>query len=64
MPFRRNAIATPKRAMSSPATAGPTMRAVLKMIEFSATALGRSGRPTRSVTKDWRAGMSTARPRP
>ena len=64
MPFRKNAVATPKRAMSSPATAGPTMRAVLKTIEFSATAFGRSGRPTRSVTKDCRAGMSTARPRP
>ena len=36
------------------------MRAVLKMAEFRATALGTSSRPTSSTTKAWRAGMSTA----
>jgi len=63
-PFRKNATATSKRAMSRPARPGPTMRALLKTTEFSATALGRSGLPTRSVRKAWRAGMSMARPTP
>ena len=40
--------------------AGPTMRAPLKEVEFSATALVRSASSTRSETKVWRAGVSMA----
>jgi hypothetical protein len=40
---------TPKRAMTSPATAGPTMRAALKEAELSATALTRSRLATSSA---------------
>ena len=43
-------MATPNPEMSSPATAGPTMRAPFMTTELSATAFARSGRPTRSVT--------------
>jgi hypothetical protein len=57
--FRRKAMATPKRAMRSPATTGPTMRAVLNAAEFSATALTMSSLPTSSATKDCRVGMSS-----
>ena len=46
--------------MSRPASAGPTMRAVLNVAELMATALGRSSRPTISTTNAWRVGMSTA----
>jgi hypothetical protein len=57
-PLRMKAMSTPKRAMRSPATTGPTIRAVLKAAELSATALTMSALPTSSATKDWRVGMS------
>ena len=60
----RKAGTTPKRAMTSPPTAGPTMRAALKAAEFSATALTRSALPTSSAISDWRAGPSTVWARP
>ena len=49
-----------KAPIVRPAIAGPTIRAVLKTAEFSATALATSLRPTISTTNDWRVGMSTA----
>ena len=45
---------------STPATAGPTIRAPLNIDELSAMALIRSFRPTRSTTNTCRAGMSNA----
>ena len=50
--------ATPARAMSRPAAAGPTMRATLNAAEFRATALVTSARPASSTTKAWRTGRS------
>ena len=41
-------------------TLGPMTRAMLKPLEFSAIAPGRSRRPTRSTINDWRAGISNA----
>jgi hypothetical protein len=54
----------PITLIRTPATAGPTTRAPLKIIELSAIALGKSSRPTISTTKVWRAGMSKAVTRP
>src|SRR2546426_11424177 len=51
--------ATPARAMSSPAAAGPAMRATLKAAELSATALATSVRPASSTTNACRTGKST-----
>ena len=50
--------ATPARAMSRPAAAGPTIRATLKAAELSATALVTSARPASSTTKACRTGRS------
>ena len=46
--------------MSTPARAGPTRRAALKLAELSPTALVRSSGSTISETKLWRAGASNA----
>ena len=54
----------PNAAISRPASAGPMMRAVLKLAEFSPTALVRSSGPTISETKDCRAGASKAEATP
>jgi len=43
---------TPTVAMSTPASAGPAARARLKSEALSEMALGSSGRPTISKTKD------------
>ena len=51
---------SPTVASSTPATAGPTMRAVLNAAELSAMALPRSSFPTISTTNDCRAGRSNA----
>ena len=56
----KNAIDVPNAAIDSPAIAGPTMRAMLKLAEFRATALPMSSRPTISTANAWRVGMSTA----
>ena len=50
--------------MSSPATAGPTSRAPLKIVEFRLTALVSSAGPTISDTNDCRTGTSTAETAP
>ena len=62
--FTKNAGTTPKRPITTPATAGPTMRAALNAAEFSATALATSSLPTRSITYDWRAGWSKTLAKP
>ena len=54
-------------ARTMPASAGPTMRAMLKIIEFMAMAFIRSRRSsTISTASEWRAGASKelAMPRP
>ena len=57
-PLTKNARPTPYRAISRPATAGPTTRAALNIAELSAMAFIRSSLPTNSTMKDWRAGRS------
>ena len=54
----------PRAAMSTPASAGPTMRAALKLAELRPTALVRSAGSTISDTNDCRAGASKAAPTP
>ncbi len=58
--MRKKAGAIPTTAISTPATAGPTTRAVLKLALFSPTALATRSGPTISVTNDCLAGMSKA----
>ena len=60
----KNTGPTPTRPMSTPATAGPTIRAALNAAEFSATAFATSPLPTMSMTNDCRAGWSTAFAKP
>ncbi len=55
-----NAQPVPSDDSSTPAIAGPTMRATLNEVEFSPTALDRSRSPTSSETKVWLAGASNA----
>ena len=55
---------TPSSAITVPASAGPTMRAVWTTTEFSATALTTRSCPTSSITNDWRAGLSIASTEP
>ena len=47
-----------------PAAAGPTSRAPLKLVELSATALGRCLSSTSCPTKAWRTGASNAAAQP
>ncbi len=58
--FARNAQPVPTLAITSPATAGPTMRAALNDVEFNATAFDSSASETRSETNVCRAGASNA----
>ena len=58
--FRRNTHPVPTATMTTPATAGPIMRAPLKDAAFSATALDAFSRVTTSETKACRAGLSKA----
>ena len=60
MPLSVKHHAAPITASISPATAGPMIRALLNIIEFSAIALGRSFLPTNSGTSAWRPGASKA----
>ena len=62
----RNAAGVPSRLMTSPATAGPAIRARLNTALFSAMALAMPSRPTISTAKACRVGLSTtvARPSP
>ena len=48
----------PTVLMRTPATAGPTIRAELKVALLRLTAFGRSSGPTSSTTNDWRTGVS------
>ena len=63
-PLTKNATPMSNTPIASPATAGPTIRAALKIAELSATALPMSSRPTISITKACRVGMSTALEQP
>jgi hypothetical protein len=54
----------PHRAMTTAATAGPAMRAMLKVAPPMATALGTWSSGTISGTKAWRTGKSTTDTRP
>ena len=51
---------TPAKAITAPAVAGPMIRALCTMTEFSETALTTRSAPTSSMTKLWRVGLSTA----
>ncbi len=62
--FTANAQPLPTAAISRPATAGPTSRAVWKLAAFRLTALARCFGPTISETKACRAGLSTTVTRP
>ena len=63
-PLSRKTQPVPIAVISIPAIAGPTMRARLNVIEFSATALVSWPGPTISTTNDWRTGASTAEKQP
>ena len=54
----------PTAAISTPAHAGPIIRAALKDVELSATAFATSASATRSETKVCRAGLSNAPTQP
>ncbi len=56
----RNTGPVPINVMSTPATAGPTMRAALNIMEFNAIALANRSGPTISIVNDWRTGVSRA----
>ena len=56
----KNAGPVPKAPIRTPAIAGPTSRAKLKLVEFKPTAFGKSSLPTSSGTKDCLTGASTA----
>jgi len=56
--FSQKHPASPIVATSTPATAGPRMRAVLNAAELSAMPFERSSLPVISMTNDWRAGRS------
>ena len=60
----KNAQPEPTAAITTPATAGPTIWATFTDVEFSATAFDRWSSPTRSETKVWRAGESMALTQP
>ncbi len=54
----RNTQPVPTAAIAIPATAGPTMRALLNVALLRLTALARSSGPTISLTNDCRTGVS------
>ena len=54
----------PNSPIRSPASAGPTIRAVLNAAELRPTALVTSSGPTISETNDCRTGASNAAPMP
>jgi hypothetical protein len=49
-PLKKKATAVPQRAMTRPASAGPTTRALLNIAELSAMALRSDSLPTISAT--------------
>ena len=58
--FNRNTHPEPTAAISTPASAGPIMRAALNEVELRPTAFDKSSSPTNSETKVWFAGESKA----
>ena len=56
----RKAVETPSVAITTPASAGPTMRADCTIALFSPIAFTIRERPTSSTTKLCRVGLSTA----
>src|SRR5579862_7800832 len=60
--FAKNAVATPAADMMMPASAGPTARARLNSIPFSAEAVARSSLGTSSGRIARHAGVSKASP--
>src|SRR5271169_6918978 len=60
--FATNAVATPAAAMRTPASAGPTARARLNSIPFSADAAARSSLETSSGRIARQVGVSNASP--
>ncbi|GAB2663161.1 hypothetical protein GCM10027169_27010 [Gordonia jinhuaensis] len=60
----RNTGPVPTSVISTPAIAGPTILARLKIIELRATALGNWSLPTISMVNDCRIGASTADTQP
>ena len=64
MALIRNTQPVPTATMSSPATAGPAIRAALNVIELSATALVSWSGPTSSAAKACRTGTSIAEKQP
>src|SRR5580700_4789591 len=60
--FATNAVATPATAMTTPASAGPTARARLNSIPFSADAAARSSLATSSGRTARHVGVSNASP--
>ena len=54
------AVLPAEAPISRPASAGPTSRAPLNVVEFRLTALVSSSGPTISETNAWRTGASTA----
>ena len=60
----RKAAKAPAPATIMPPTAGPMLRAILKLIELSATAWGSTGIGTCSLTDACHAGQNSAMPPP
>ena len=60
MPLAKKHQPSPTVATTMPAIAGPTIRALLNIDEFSPIAFSRSSRPTMSIRKACRAGTSNA----
>ncbi len=58
--LNRYTVFNPVVAIITPPSMGPRMAPVLKAMDCSEKALGRSVRGTRLGTKDWRAGRSKA----
>ena len=56
--------ASPTVVISTPARAGPTMRARLTRIEYSVKAFRTFSAPTSSMWKVWRVGLSNTLTRP
>ena len=62
--MRKKAVGVPTAPITSPAAAGPAIRARLKIALLRAMALGMSPVPTISVTNACRVGLSTSVARP
>ena len=56
--FTKKQTPSPNTTITTPPMAGPTTREAFITTVLRLTALGRSSRPTISITKVWRAGLS------